>query len=58
MGYAMQVDRTIQTTGQPGAAQVTGRGMVGTWKFMIDIEDLTLLITAAVSAVGIWLALF
>jgi hypothetical protein len=32
--------------------------MVGTWKFMIDIEDLTLLITAAVSAVGIWLALF
>jgi hypothetical protein len=32
--------------------------MVGTWKFMIDIEDLTLLITAAVSAAGIWLALF
>jgi hypothetical protein len=32
--------------------------MVGSWKFMIDIEDLTLLITAAVSAVGIWLALF
>ena len=54
----MQVGRTIQTMGQSGAAQVTGRGMVGTWKFMIDIEDLTLLITAAVSAVGIWLALF
>jgi hypothetical protein len=32
--------------------------MVGTWKFMIDIEDLTLLITAAVLAAGIWLALF
>jgi hypothetical protein len=49
----MQVGRTIQTTGQSGAAQVTGHGMVGTWKFTLDREDLILLINAAVSAVGI-----
>lgn len=35
-----------------------GAAQVKNGKSMIDTEDLMLLITAAVSAVGIWLALF
>jgi hypothetical protein len=54
MGFAMQVD--VTTLPRSRAAVVAN--FVARGRSAFDADDLTLLIAAAVSAVGIWLALF